>query len=146
MTEEAKRTKYQWNADEYAIHSAPQQKWAKELIGKLKLIGNEWLLDIGSGDGKIAAEIASHLKNGKVVGIDNSEEMISLATKKFPATGYSNLSFQKQDAKALSFCQEFDIVFSNILSQPILIGNESGCIIIAWVIPSLIASFINFSA
>lgn len=120
MTEEAKGTKYQWNADEYAFHSAPQQKWAKELIGKLQLIGNEWLLDIGSGDGKITAEIASHLKNGKVVGLDNSKEMISLATKKFPATEYSNLSFQKQDAKALSFCQEFDIVFSSAVLHWVL--------------------------
>ncbi len=113
MDKKQKEAEYKWNAEEYAIHSAPQQKWARELIGKLNLKGNEIFLDIGCGDGKVTAEIATYLKNGTVVGIDNSGEMIFLATEKFPTSKYPNLSFRKVDARALPFHQEFDIAFSN---------------------------------
>ena len=105
--------KYSWDAEEYAKHSSPQLEWAKELIPKLKLTGNEALLDIGCGDGKITAQIASCLPRGCVVGIDNSEEMINLARGKFPQTACPNVSFQVMDARKLSFTEQFDRVFSN---------------------------------
>ena len=75
---EHEKTKFQWDACDYAEHSNAQQKWAKELISQLCLGGNEFLLDIGCDDGKVTAEIASYLPAGFVMGIDNSEEMISL--------------------------------------------------------------------
>ena len=59
MKNELRESKYQWDASDYANHSNVQQKWAKELIDKLNLTGNESLLDIGCGDGKVTAEIAS---------------------------------------------------------------------------------------
>ena len=113
MKIESGKTKFQWDADDYARHSNAQQEWAQELISRLNLKGNESLLDVGCGDGKVTAEIASYLKAGIVVGIDNSEEMIVLAKRNFPVDAYPNLSFQKQDARALPFNQEFDRVFSN---------------------------------
>ena len=36
-----------WNAAEYAANSAVQQSWAQELIAKLKLRGDEHVLDVG---------------------------------------------------------------------------------------------------
>ncbi len=105
--------KYKWNAEDYEKHSFSQKKWAKELINKLKLNGNESILDIGCGDGKISAEIAQNLPNGKVVAIDNSENMINLACKNYPHTKYPNLNFKIMDASDLNFFEEFDIVFSN---------------------------------
>jgi len=44
---------YQWDAEDYARHSAVQQKWARELMVKLRLEGKERVLDIGCGDGKV---------------------------------------------------------------------------------------------
>jgi len=104
---------YQWNASDYAKNSFQQQQWARELIGKLNLRGNERLLDIGCGDGKITAEIASCLPGGQVVGIDNSNEMINLAKGRYSSQTYSNLHFQVEDASRLPFYDEFDVVFSN---------------------------------
>jgi len=104
---------YKWNAEDYSKNSSAQQKWARELIEKLQLSGNERLLDIGCGDGKVTAEIANYLENGHVTGIDNSEEMLSLSSKKFQNDNYSNLNFQSMDASNISFNQEFDVVFSN---------------------------------
>lgn len=104
---------YKWDAKEYQNNSGPQKIWAEELISKLELKGNEKVLDIGCGDGKITAEIATKLKEGSIVGIDNSKEMIDLAIENFPVNVYKNLSFILCDAKKLNFDNEFDIVFSN---------------------------------
>jgi len=104
---------YEWNADDYAQSSSIQQQWARELLSKLKLRGDEKLLDVGSGDGKVTAEIALCLSNGSVFVIDNSEEMIALAKNKYPHDIFPNLSFQQNDASRLTFVNEFDVVFSN---------------------------------
>ena len=106
-------TVFQWNAADYAKSSSVQQIWARELIGKLKLKGSERILDIGCGDGKITTELATQVSNGSVLGIDSSNEMITLAQSKFAAEPHSNLRFQHGDASTLSFKNEFDVVFSN---------------------------------
>jgi len=61
-----------WDAKDYAKNSTAQESWANELVSKLALQGNEHLLDIGCGDGKITNSIAQKLANGRVVGIDRS--------------------------------------------------------------------------
>lgn len=128
MTENKKETNYQWNAADYAGHSEAQQQWALELIQKLDLQGDENLLDLGCGDGKITAALAEGLPNGKVVGVDSSEQMIDLASATYPDTISNNLSFQLQDVRELDFEQQFDVVFSNaalhwlVDHEPVLLG------------------------
>jgi trans-aconitate 2-methyltransferase len=104
---------YKWDAVDYARSSTVQQIWARELIAKLDLQGNEYLLDLGCGDGKVTAEIASKLPNGTVVGVDNSPEMIELAQSRFSENEFQNTSFHIADALNLNFNNEFDVVFSN---------------------------------
>ncbi len=88
-------------------------RWALELVSKINLQGDERLLDIGCGDGKVTARIAESLSRGSVTGIDSSPEMIDYAKKSFPETEYPNISFQVMDAADLKFSGEFDYVFSN---------------------------------
>lgn len=104
---------YNWNAQDYAKNSANQFQWARELIPKLKLKGDEALLDIGCGDGKITAGLARCLPNGRAVGVDNSKKMIDLAQTTFQPTKHHNLCFQVMDARKLTFNAEFDVAFSN---------------------------------
>lgn len=104
---------YNWNAEDYQQNSAAQQQWARELIAKLELTGAEDVLDLGCGDGKVTAEIAGQLKNGTVVGIDNSGAMITLANTEYPTNRYPNLEFKLMDARELAFEGQFDVVFSN---------------------------------
>ncbi len=63
---------FTWNAADYHKSSTAQALWAKELIAKLELSGNERVLDIGCGDGKVTAEIARNLPGGNVTGVDSS--------------------------------------------------------------------------
>lgn len=102
-----------WNAVDYARNSTAQLGWARELIGKLGLAGNERVLDIGCGDGKVSAEIARIVSDGEVVGVDLSEDMVSLASASFSRTEWPNLRFARAHASDLHFRAEFDVVFSN---------------------------------
>jgi len=102
-----------WNAADYAAHSAVQQTWARELIAKLSLRGDENILDVGCGDGKVTAELARAVPRGTVTGIDASAEMIAFARKTFPTTKHANLQFNEGDARKLDSVDKFELVFSN---------------------------------
>jgi trans-aconitate 2-methyltransferase len=102
-----------WDAEEYARNSAAQLGWARELIGKLRLSGNESVLDIGCGDGRVSAELAQRVPRGEVIGCDSSPQMIAKAQSAFPPGSHANLSFQLADARALGFQDRFEVAFSN---------------------------------
>jgi trans-aconitate methyltransferase len=104
---------HEWNPDEYEKHSSAQKTWGEALIGKLRLSGNEDVLDIGCGDGALTVEIAARLPGGSVTGIDYSAGMISHAKARYPASGYPNCRFACVDAREIPYESEFDIAFSN---------------------------------
>ncbi len=103
---------YCWNPEDYLHHSGEQEKWARELIPKIGLRGDERVLDIGCGDGKVTAEIARFLTDGTVLGIDSSPDMIEFAKNTFMDAS-KNLAFHCIDAQEMHFAREFDVVFSN---------------------------------
>lgn len=102
-----------WNPEDYAKNSDAQLKWARELREALELQGNESVLDVGCGNGKITADFSTALPNNKVVGVDSSQGMIAYAKRTYPSSQYPHLSFACVDARSLNFYQEFDLVFSN---------------------------------
>ncbi len=125
--------KQDWNADDYAINSSAQQQWAQELIAKLCLQGGESLLDIGCGDGNITARMAQILSKGKALGIDQSPNMIRLASEHYPPKDYPNLSFMQMDATDIRLTEKFDIAFSNavlhwIADQPAVLSGVHACL------------------
>jgi trans-aconitate methyltransferase len=104
---------YRWDAQDYIRHSTGQEKWAQGLIAKLNLRGDESLLDIGCGDGRITVQLAKMLPEGKAIGVDNSGEMISLAISNYSGVKYTNLNFLMADFRVLPFREQFNVVFSN---------------------------------
>jgi trans-aconitate methyltransferase len=102
-----------WNAADYAANSVVQQTWARELISGLKLRGDEHILDVGCGDGKVTAEIANAVPRGSIIGVDASPQMISFAQNNFPARKFSNLEFHVMDARKIKFNRQFGLIFSN---------------------------------
>ncbi len=103
----------QWNAQDYAKSSSAQAAWAQELIAKFNLNGDESVLDVGCGDGKVTAEIARRLPDGFVLGIDSSAEMVDFATAEHIQPAIANLQFVCMDARKIDSTTTFDIVFSN---------------------------------
>ncbi len=101
---------HKWDPADYQMSSSAQYNWAMTLIGALNLTGEERILDIGCGDGRITTHLASLVPEGSVLGIDLSPDMIGFAAKKH--SGDSRLSFQVADASRLGFDDEFDLVVS----------------------------------
>jgi len=102
-----------WNPEDYAKNSDAQLKWAQDLRQKLNFQGDESVLDVGCGDGKITADFSAALPKGQVVGVDSSPAMIAYATRTYVASQYPNLAFDCVDARSLNFDREFDLCFSN---------------------------------
>jgi len=121
-----------WDPGDYARHSSVQYGFAEEAIRRLEVRGDEAVLDLGCGDGKITAQLALKVPRGKVVGIDASPEMIAFARQEHPRTRYHNLDFALMEAQALAFEAEFDLVFSNsamhwvLDHRPVLAGVARG--------------------
>jgi trans-aconitate 2-methyltransferase len=53
-----------------AHHSSLQAAMADEMLSRLVLSGDEQVLDLGCGDGKISGRIAAQLPRGAVLGVD----------------------------------------------------------------------------
>jgi trans-aconitate methyltransferase len=126
-------TKNIWNAADYAANSAAQQIWARELIAQLHPRGDERILDVGCGDGKVTAELARAVPKGSVTGIDASPEMIRFARKIFPQGKHPNLEFQVMDARKIHLAQRFDMVFSSSVlhwvdNHPAFLRGAAACL------------------
>jgi ubiquinone/menaquinone biosynthesis C-methylase UbiE len=75
----------------------------------------EKILDVGSGTGQVALQVAPYiLPGGKVVGVDLSDRMLGVAKNKAAALGLdSEVGFCRMDAESLAFHDEsFDVVLS----------------------------------
>jgi len=97
---------FTWDGQNYHNNSASQQMAAFELLKETHLAGNEAILDIGCGDGKITKELSRLVPDGSVIGIDLSTDQIAFA-KKMEA---ENLSFAVCDIQQLPYDQKFDLV------------------------------------
>ncbi|HPY93735.1 methyltransferase domain-containing protein [Methanothrix soehngenii] len=103
---------HRWDPETYEKSSSAQQTWAQELLSKISIRGDERILDIGCGDGKITAEISRLVPRGSVVGVDSSLEMLNFARSRFPDELWPNLEFQHQDARDLPYHDQFDLILS----------------------------------
>lgn len=100
---------HEFDGRKYEAASAHQKEWGTRLIAELDLQGTERVLDLGCGDGSLTAQIAEHVPDGEVVGLDASQGMIAAAQPK----AREALRFIRMDINDLDFSDAFDIVFSN---------------------------------
>lgn len=101
-----------WSGEDYARHSSLQEAMAAEVLSQLVLRGDEQLLDLGCGDGRLSARIAQRLPQGRVLGVDASADMIHYAAQRFPAAEWPNLRFEVADARQLDYSARFDRLVS----------------------------------
>ncbi len=101
---------FEFDGEKYKRASGQQKTWGKGLISELELAGHERILDLGSGDGALTAELAELVPSGCVLGIDASKSMIATARKDHSG---ANLRFERLDMNEMDFEPGFDVVFSN---------------------------------
>lgn len=99
-----------WDAETYAKNSKIQFSHALSILNGYNFRGDESILDIGCGDGKITRQVADCVPRGRVVGLDNSNDMLRFAKQQH--CDCSNLEFVKANAEDFSFDEKFDLVVS----------------------------------
>jgi trans-aconitate 2-methyltransferase len=65
-----------WDAATYERVSDPQFRWGVEVLDRLRLRGDESVLDAGCGAGRVTAELARRLPRGRVIAVDASPSMV----------------------------------------------------------------------
>ncbi len=82
-----------------------------------KLSGDESILDIGCGDGRISADVSAFVPEGMVIGIDPSSSMVTWAKKQYPPLEYPFLSFQRGEFLKPNLTGSFDLILSTYALQ-----------------------------
>ena len=89
------------------------RKTSLKLLDELPPEPNDWILDIGTGTGTIAFQVASIIgRHGKVIGVDLSKGMLEQARKKLAASNYHNIEFTQGDMERLELPENtFDKIY-----------------------------------
>src|ERR671910_831456 len=96
-----------------------------KMIEMLSLSGNEWVLDLATGTGRVARPLSKHMKAGHIVGVDQALAMLDVGHQhKEPISSYSQSAGA---ADALPFkSNSFDRAFVSFSLHHF--GNASGVV------------------
>ncbi len=101
-----------WDAKTYHRLAAPQESWAREVLKRLPLEGDETVLDAGVGSGRATKLLLDKLPTGTVIGVDGSESMIAEAGETLAEYG-EHVRLVHSDLLELELDEEVDAAFSN---------------------------------
>ncbi|MET0615489.1 MAG: methyltransferase domain-containing protein [Thermoleophilaceae bacterium] len=99
-----------WDAAAYDRLSAPQLEWAKVVLERLPLRGDETVLDAGCGSGRVTQLLLDRLPRGHVVGVDSSESMVEHARE---ALDPERTTVFQAELAELELDEPVDAAFSN---------------------------------
>ena len=96
-----------------------------KMIETLALSGNEWVLDLATGTGRVARPVSKHIKTGRIVGVDQALAMLDVGHQhKEPISSYFQ-SGGAADALPLK-SNSFDRAFVSFSLHHF--GNPSGVV------------------
>jgi trans-aconitate 2-methyltransferase len=105
-----------WDAATYDRVSDPQVAWARELLDRLHVRGDETVLDAGCGSGRVTKMLLDLLPHGRVIGVDAAPAMVESARA---ALG-DRAEILQADLTGLELPRPVDVVFSNAVFHWIL--------------------------
>lgn len=103
-------TMSQWDPGSYGRVNTLQQYVAEQALAGLTLTGDERVLDVGCGDGRVTELVTAQLTGGSLLGVDPSEAMVAAARQRF--AGRADVEFSVGTAATLAYQHEFDLVTS----------------------------------
>lgn len=71
-----------WDGATYDRISAPMEALGREVLARLDLTGDEFVLDAGCGSGRITEALLEQLPRGRVIGVDQSASMVDAARQR----------------------------------------------------------------
>jgi trans-aconitate 2-methyltransferase len=72
----------EWNAASYQRVAAPVEAMGRDVLDRLRLRGDERVLDAGCGTGGVTAALLERLPRGEVVAVDGSAAMVAKARER----------------------------------------------------------------
>lgn len=101
-----------WDAAGYHRVAEPQEEWARQVLQRLPLRGDEAVLDAGCGSGRVTRLLLERLPRGRLVGVDGSPSMIAEARANL-APWAERVELIVADLAELRLERPVDAVFSN---------------------------------
>jgi trans-aconitate 2-methyltransferase len=102
----------EWNAETYHRVSNPQFEWGTVVLDRLRLRGDELVLDIGCGTGRLTEKLLQRVPRGRVIAIDLSSNMIQVARDYLRPAFASRVRLAIADAAVLPVSGCADAIFS----------------------------------
>jgi trans-aconitate 2-methyltransferase len=102
----------EWDAEAYDRLAKPQEEWARQVLERLPLQGDEVVLDAGCGSGGVTRMLLERVPQGRVIGVDGSQAMIDQARSNLEQWG-DRVELRVGDLLELQLEEPVDAVFSN---------------------------------
>jgi len=102
---------HDWDGAAYQRLSDPQFRWGMRVLDSVELRGDECVLDLGCGPGRLTAELLSRLPRGRVIAVDASPSMVATARQELARFG-ERVTFIESDALDLELEAVADLAFS----------------------------------
>jgi trans-aconitate 2-methyltransferase len=97
-----------WDAATYERVSAPVAAMGIEVLDRLELAGDETVVDVGCGTGKVTRVLRERLPRGHVIAVDAAPSMVELARSALPP----DVEVRQDDALTLSLEEPVDALLS----------------------------------
>ncbi|HEX3801286.1 MAG TPA: methyltransferase domain-containing protein [Solirubrobacteraceae bacterium] len=98
-----------WDASTYHRVSEPHQVWARQLLDRLALRGDEVVLDAGCGSGRVTEMLIDLVPEGRVYAVDVAPSMVEHTRQLLG----DRVVASRQDLTELSLPEPVDAIFSS---------------------------------
>jgi trans-aconitate 2-methyltransferase len=105
-----------WDAGSYHRVSVPHEEWARSVLDRLPLKGDETVLDAGCGSGRVTGLLIERLPEGRVVAVDGSASMVEKVRETLRPSDKALVS----DLTELELGRQVDAVFSSAVFHWVL--------------------------
>ena len=102
-----------WDPDSYMAFADLRSRPGLELLARVNHPNPETIVDLGCGPGHLTAVVARRWPAARVIGIDQSAEMLERAESQFPAHQWPTITWQHEDIATWAPPYPVSILYSN---------------------------------
>ncbi len=103
---------HEWDSTTYHELSEPQVSWGTKVLARLPLRGDETVLDVGCGTGRLTEQLLERVPKGRVIAADLSWNMLQSARAHLLPRFDGRISFVQADMQDLPLSGAAEGVFS----------------------------------